>query len=56
MLLAIVSSLFKIKLPSMSIVGLLIFQILLLFVLAERYELDLMKIFIDLMIKILRKL
>ena len=51
-----ISSWLGIKLPSVSIVGLLIFQILSLFVLAECYELDFVKILIDLMLKSKRNL
>ena len=51
-----ISSRLGIKLPSVSIVGLLIFQILSLFVLAECYELDFVKILIDLMLKSKRNL
>ena len=50
-LIGTLSSRFAFKMPSISIIGVLVFQILFLFVLAECYELNFMKILIDLVIK-----
>ena len=56
LLVGVLSAIFRLRLPSMSIVGLLIFQILFLFVLAECYELTFIKVLIDLILKSKRNL